>query len=69
MLIAGLAGDYAEIMARVEESKLEHEKRISAMKRKQREKEKELQKMLETVLLVGLVGALGAVAFFILFRM
>ena len=68
MLIAGLAGDYAEIMARVEESKLAHEKRISAMKRKQREKEKELQKMLETILLVGLIGALGAVAFFIFFR-
>lgn len=60
MLIAGLAGDYAEIMARVEESKLAHEKRISAMKRQRAQRDKELKQVLEAVLLVG--AAVGFVA-------
>ena len=43
MLMQGLAGDYQEIMNRVEESRLEHEKRIQRLKVQRKQRNKDLQ--------------------------
>ena len=59
MLMQGLSGDYNEIMNRVEESRLEHEKRLRILKLKKKKRDEELQLVLQilmyTVLGVGVV--------------
>lgn len=49
MLMQGLAGDYNEIMNRVEESRLEHEKKIQRLKIQRRQREKDLKLILQIV--------------------
>lgn len=62
MLMQGLAGDYKEIMDRVEESKIAHEKEIARKKRLRRERI-EFAKLLGVVLF----GAFSAMVFIISF--
>tara|TARA_E500000081_G_scaffold51487_2_gene54597 strand:- start:532 stop:987 length:456 start_codon:yes stop_codon:yes gene_type:complete len=59
MLMQGLAGDYKEIMNRVEESRLAHEKRIKALKEKQRQRDKELKQVLQILGYITLAASLG----------
>ena len=55
MLMQGLSGDYNEIMNRVEESRLEHEKRLKILKIKRREREEELKLILK-ILMYAICG-------------
>ena len=49
MLMQGLAGDYQEIMNRVEESRLEHEKRIQRLKVQRKQRNKDLKLILQVL--------------------
>ena len=60
MLMQGLSSDYNEIMNRVEESRLEHEKRLRELKLRKAQRQKELQQVLQTLVYV----ALGAFSVF-----
>ena len=62
MLMQGLSGDYNEIMNRVEESRLEHEKRLRILKIKRRQREEELKLILK-VLMYAICGV-GVVVMF-----
>ena len=55
MLMQGLSGDYNEIMNRVEESRLEHEKRLRILKIKRKEREEELKLILK-ILMYAICG-------------
>ena len=55
MLMQGLSGDYNEIMNRVEESRLEHEKRLKILKIRRKKRDEELQLILQ-VLLTAICG-------------
>ena len=50
MLMQGLSGDYNEIMNRVEESRLEHEKRLRILKLKKQKRDEELKLVLQVLL-------------------
>ncbi len=58
----GLAGDYQEIMNRVEESRLAHEKRIKQLKLAKLKRDKELKEVLQVLgyftLIVSLIGSI-----------
>ena len=54
MLMQGLSSDYNEIMNRVEESRLEHEKRLKQLKLQKAKRDKELQEILQTLVYVAL---------------
>mgnify|MGYP003116476248 CR=1 FL=1 len=54
MLMQGLSADYNEIMNRVEESRLEHEKRLKQLKLQKAKRDKELQEILQTLVYVAL---------------
>ena len=58
MLMQGLAGDYKEIMNRVEESRLEHEKRMKSLKEKRRQRDKELKQILQVLCYITLAASL-----------
>tara|TARA_X000001382_G_scaffold77766_1_gene54464 strand:- start:3457 stop:3912 length:456 start_codon:yes stop_codon:yes gene_type:complete len=62
MLMQGLAGDYQEIMNRVEESRLAHEKRIKQLKLAKLKRDKELKEVLQVLgyftLIVSLIGSI-----------
>ena len=58
MLMQGLAGDYKEIMNRVEESRLEHEKRMKSLKEKRRQRDKELKQILQVLGYITLAASL-----------
>ena len=47
MLMQGLSQDYHEIMNRVEESRLEHEKRLKILKKQRARRDKELTQILQ----------------------
>ena len=54
MLMQGLSSDYNEIMNRVEESRLEHEKRLKQLKLRKAQRQKELEQVLQTLVYVAL---------------
>ena len=49
MLMQGLSGDYNEIMNRVEESRLAHEKKIKRLKLQRKQRAKDIQLILKIV--------------------
>ena len=60
MLMAGLGGNYKEIMDRVEESKIEHEKNIRKAMMKRRATVKTLKELGEIFFIFSIVGGLAA---------
>ncbi len=65
LLMAGLASDYHEIMNRVEESRIRHEKQIRLIKKKQAERRKMLA--LAGTIFFGWVSLMGFIWFAIWF--
>ena len=61
MLMQGLSADYNEIMNRVEESRLEHEKRLRELKLKKIRRDKELKETLYILFYISLVVGVGFV--------
>tara|TARA_S200002703_G_scaffold95463_2_gene82518 strand:+ start:4093 stop:4548 length:456 start_codon:yes stop_codon:yes gene_type:complete len=62
MLMQGLSSDYNEIMNRVEESRLEHEKRLKEIKLKKIRRDKELKETLHILFYISLVVGVGFLA-------
>lgn len=62
MLMQGLSADYNEIMNRVEESRLEHEKRLREIKLKKIRRDKELKETLHILFYISLVVGVGFLA-------
>lgn len=62
MLMQGLSSDYNEIMNRVEESRLEHEKRLREIKLKKIRRDKELKETLHILFYISLVVGVGFLA-------
>lgn len=60
MLMQGLGSDYKEIMDRVEESKIEHEKAIKRALIKRRQTVKTLKELGEIFFIFSIVGGLAA---------
>ena len=60
MLMAGLGGDYKEIMGRVEDSRIEHEKNIRKAMLKRRANIKTLKELAEIFFVFAIVGGLAA---------
>lgn len=58
MLMQGLAGDYQEIMNRVEESRLEHEKKIQRLKVQRKQRNKDLQLILKVIAYICCVAGI-----------
>ena len=61
MLMQGLSADYNEIMNRVEESRLEHEKRLKELKLRKIRRDKELKETLHILFYISLVVGVGFV--------
>lgn len=67
MLMQGLASDYNEIMKRVEESRIEHEKKLARLKRQKAERRKALKEggqFFAIVLVCLVVGMIALNAYF-----
>ena len=61
MLMQGLAGDYHEIINRVEESRLEHEKKIQRLKIQRKQRNKDLQLILKIIGYIFCIAGIFAI--------